>query len=357
MPLNSATQAAASPGPSGPLSAAARKVGHSRLALPPLGFGAAGVGNLYAAISDAAARETLDAALNAGLDYFDAAPHYGFGLSETRLGAALPAQVKISSKVGRLLAPAPDADPLAERHGFVGAAPFEPVFDYTYDGVMRSFEASLGRLKRDRIDMLLAHDLGRVTHGADDLARRREFFDGGYKAMRALRDSGAVEAIGLGVNEWEICDAALDEAEFDVFLLAGRYTLLEQTALDGFLPRCAAHGVSVVVGGPFNSGVLVEGIKPGAHYNYAPASMEILDRVRRLEAVCLAHATPLAAAALQFPLAHPQVVSVIPGMASPQQVRQAIAWSQQVIPGGLWDDLRDQGLLHAAAPTPGAALA
>jgi D-threo-aldose 1-dehydrogenase len=263
--------------------------------------------------------------------------------------------VKISTKVGRLLRPAPEVDPKAERHGFVGAAPFEPVFDYSYDGVMRAFEASLRRLKRDHIDVLLAHDLGQRTHGADDAARRRQFFDGGYKAMRALRDSGAVDAIGLGVNEWEICDAALDEADFDVFLLAGRYTLLEQTALDRFLPRCAARDVSIIVGGPFNSGVLVEGVKPGAHYNYGQASAEILDRVRRLEAVCLAHATPLAAAALQFPLAHPQVVSVIPGMSSPEQVNQALAWTEHAIPDALWDDLRGEGLLHPNAPTPRAA--
>jgi len=327
----------------------------NRLGLPPLGFGAAGIGNLYAAMSDAAAREAVEAALAAGLTYFDTAPHYGFGLSETRLGAILPSTAKVSTKVGRLLRPAPEADPAAERHGFVAAAPFEPVFDYSYDGVMRSFEASLKRLKRDRVEVLLAHDLGPVTHGADDAMRRRQFFEGGYKAMRALRDDGATDAIGLGVNEWEICDAALDEGDFDVFLLAGRYTLLEQTALDRFLPRCAARDVSIIVGGPFNSGVLVEGVKAGAHYDYGPASAQVLDRVRRLEAVCLAHATPLAAAALRFPSAHPQVVSVIPGLSSPAQVRQALVWAGHAIPDALWDDLRALGLLHPDAPTPRAA--
>lgn len=326
-----------------------------RLGLPPLGFGAGGIGNLYAAMSDTAARDAVEAALDAGLTYFDTAPHYGFGLSETRLGEILPPNVKVSTKVGRLLRPAPQADPAGERHGFVGAAPFEPVFDYSYDGVMRSFEASLKRLKRDRVEVLLAHDLGPVTHGADDAMRRRQFFDGGYKAMRALRDGGAVDAIGLGVNEWEICDAALDEADFDVFLLAGRYTLLEQTALDRFLPRCVARDVSIIIGGPFNSGVLVEGVKAGAHYNYGPASAEVLDRVRRLETVCAAHATPLAAAALRFPSAHPRVISVIPGLSSPEQVRQALAWAEHAIPDALWDDLRAEGLLHPDAPTPRAA--
>ncbi len=325
------------------------------LTLPELGFGAGGIGNLYAAVSEDEARHTIETALAEGITYFDTAPHYGFGLSETRLGAVLPTSVKVSTKVGRRLRPAPDVDPLGERHGFVAAARFEPVFDYSYDGVMRTFEASLARLRRDHVDVLLAHDLGGLTHGADDSARRREFFEGGYRAMRALRDSGAVGAIGLGVNEWEICDAALDQAQFDVFLLAGRYTLLEQTALDRFLPRCAAHDVSIIVGGPFNSGVLVEGVQPGAHYNYAPAPPEILERVRRLETVCRSHDTPLAAAALQFPLAHPQVASVIPGMSNPAQVRQARAWAAQAIPDALWDDLRGEGLLHPQAPTPRAA--
>jgi D-threo-aldose 1-dehydrogenase len=316
--------------------------------LPRLGFGGASIGNLYAAISDAEARQTVDAALGAGLRYFDTAPHYGFGLSETRLGAALVGRddVMVSSKVGRRLVPT-DAGP-GERHGFVDAAPFEPVFDYGYDAVMHSWEQSRARLGRDRIDILLAHDLGRGAHGDDHPARFREFFEGGYRAMRELRDSGAVGAIGLGVNEQAVCEAALEHGDFDVFLLAGRYTLLEQTALDGFLPLCARRGVSIIVGGPFNSGVLVEGV---GHYNYAPAPPEILDRVRRLEAVCASHHVPLAAAALQFPLAHPAVASVIPGIGSPAQARQAVAWLETAIPNRLWDDLRSEGLLHQDAPT------
>jgi D-threo-aldose 1-dehydrogenase len=322
--------------------------------LPSLGFGAAAVGNLYAAVSDAEAEATIRAAVDAGLRYFDTAPHYGFGLSETRLGRALPADVRLSTKVGRVLEPAPDADPAAERHGFVGAAPFEPVFDYSRDGVMRSFEASLERLGRDRVDVLLAHDLGRLTHGDDHPRLFRQFLDGGYRAMRDLRDAGVVGAIGLGVNETAVCEEALGHADFDVILLAGRYTLLEQDALDSFLPLCVARAVSVVIGGPFNSGILVEGVRPDrtAHYNYAPAPPEVIDRVRRLEAVCAVHATPLPAAALQFPLAHPAVASVIPGMASPAQVAQAQAWLATPVPAALWDDLRAQGLLRTDAPAP-----
>ena len=328
--------------------------------LPRLGFGAASLGNLYAEMSDEAACETVDAALEQGLGYFDTAPHYGFGLSEARLGRALAGRraVAVSTKVGRRLVPTkPDAP--RERHGFVGAAPFEPVFDYSYDGVMRSYEESLARLGREHIDVLLAHDLGRVTHGDAHPGHFKTFVEGGYRAMRELRDSGAVGAIGLGVNECEVCEEALAYCDFDAFLLAGRYTLLEQTALDSFLPLCVERGVSIILGGPFNSGILAEGVQPGrvAHYNYAPAPPEIVERVVRLQAVCEAHATPLAAAALQFPLAHPSVVSVIPGMASPAQVTMACDLMSFRIPDALWADLRAEGLLHEAAPTHGASTA
>ena len=318
------------------------------LRLPALGFGAAAVGNLFAPISDADAEAVIKAACDAGICYFDTAPHYGFGLSESRLGACLPAGALVSTKVGRVLEPAPDAP--RERHGFVDAAPFEPVFDYSYDGVMRSFEASLKRLGRDMVEVLLAHDLGRLTHGPEHGPRMREFLGGGLRAMQALRDGGAVQAIGLGVNEWEICEEALAHADLDVALLAGRYTLLEQTALDSFLPRCASRRVSVIVGGPFNSGVLVG----GAHYDYAPAPPEVMDRVRRLAAVCEANGVPLPAAALQFPVAHPQVASVIPGIADRRQLAQAVAWFSMPIPDRLWDDLRAEGLLRPDAPVPSA---
>lgn len=318
--------------------------------LPRLGFGGASVGNLYAPLSDAAARAVIDAALAAGIGYFDTAPHYGFGLSETRLGEALAGRdVMISSKVGRRLEPIATSE--RERHGFVDAAPFESVFDYTHDGVMRSFEDSLRRLRRDRIDVLLAHDLGRATHGDAHAGHLRDFLDGGYRAMRDLKDAGAVGAIGLGVNEQAVCEEVLDHADVDVFLLAGRYTLLEQTALEGFLPRCAARGVGIVVGGPFNSGALVE-TGGTLHYNYAAAPADVVERVERLRRVCAAHGVPLAAAALQFPLAHPAVLSVIPGMATAAQVVDATHWLSLVIPAALWSDLRSQGLIRADAPVP-----
>lgn len=320
--------------------------------LPRLGFGGAAIGNLYAPVSDATACNVVNAALDAGLRYFDTAPHYGFGLSETRLGQALTGRdVMLSTKVGRRLEPIETQE--RERHGFVDAAPFEPVFDYGYDGVMRSFEDSLSRLKRDRVDVLLAHDLGRETHGDEHPRHLRDFFEGGYRAMRELRDAGVVGAIGLGVNEQAVCEEVLDQVDVDVFLLAGRYTLLEQTALDSFLPRCLSRGVGIIVGGPFNSGALVETSK-ALHYNYAAAPDEIVERVARLRRVCAGHGVPLAAAALQFPLAHPAVLGVIPGMATPAQVADAVHWSSLTLPAPLWADLKSEGLVRADAPVPAA---
>ncbi|WP_044559043.1 aldo/keto reductase [Azospirillum sp. B4] len=330
----------------------------TRPPLPPLGFGAAAIGNLYQPVAEDAARAAVAAAVDAGIRYLDTAPHYGFGLSESRLGAALAeldpnGELLLSTKVGRVLVPVAE-DGQGVRHGFAAAAPFEPVFDYSHDGVMRSYTESRCRLGRGRIDLLLAHDLGVATHGAAHGHHLRQFLDGGYRAMRELRDQGAVGAIGLGVNEWQVCLEAMGHADFDVVLLAGRYTLLEQTALDTFFPACAAKGVRVVVGGPYNSGILVNGTRGNAplYYNYEPAPAAIVDRVRRLEAVCDRFGVPLAAAALQFPLAHPVVASVIPGMADAAQVAQTTALMDTAIPAGLWQELRAEGLLHPAAPTP-----
>ena len=327
--------------------------------LSRLGFGAAPIGNLYQPLSDEQAFEAVAAAIAAGVGYFDTAPHYGFGLSEMRLGEALARldpmeRTLVSTKVGRTLRPIDETSAAGLRHGFAEAAPFEPEFDYGYDAVMRSFEDSRRRLRRERIDILLAHDLGRLTHGQDHPRRFAEFMQGGYRALRALRDSGAVGAIGLGVNEWEAAEEALVAADFDVVLLAGRYTLLEQGALDSFLPLCAARGVQVIVGGPYNSGILARGAgKAGpSRYNYEPAPAEVMERVRRLEAVCALFGAPLAAAALQFPLANPQVASVIPGLASAEEVSAARTLLDTPIPPELWQALRDQGLLHPAAPTP-----
>lgn len=325
-----------------------------------LGFGASTLGNLYRPISDAAAVATVRAALDAGITYFDVAPHYGFGLAEKRLGTALAKadpheSTIVSTKVGRRLDPvAPGTDLSAVRQAFVSPEPYESVFDYSYDAVMRSWEDSRRRLRRERIDILYVHDIGRYAHGDAHPRLFRELMDGGYRALRELRDGGAVGAIGLGVNEWQVCEEALAAGAFDMMLLAGRYTLLEQGALDSFLPLCAARGVRLVIGGPYNSGILAHGVKgPGPfHYEYQPASPEIVARVAAIEALCDAHGVPLAAAALQFPLAHPQVASVIPGMNSAARVAEAVALTERKIPAAFWADLRAAGLIRADAPTP-----
>jgi len=329
-------------------------------ALGRLGFGAASVGNLYRAVSDDDARATVQAAWEAGIRYYDTAPHYGFGLSEKRLGAALAdlgvaADAIISTKVGRRLDPvAAGTDLTRPRQAFVTPEPYQSVFDYGYDAVMRSYENSRARLRRDRIDILYVHDIGRMAHGDDHPRRFSELMDGGYRALRELRDGGVVGAIGLGVNETAVCEEVMAVGEIDVVLLAGRYTLLEQAALETFLPLCERRGVRIVLGGPYNSGILARGVRRGGdvHYDYQPAPPAITARVGAIEDLCAVHGVPLAAAALQFPLAHSQVASVIPGMGSPAHVAQAVALMDCAVPSALWRDLKDHGLIRADAPIP-----
>lgn len=330
---------------------ASRKLGRTSVEVTALGFGSAALGNLYTAISDSTANSCLNTALNAGISYVDTAPHYGQGLSERRVGQALINRpgLTLSTKVGRVLTPVtPAPPPGTERHGFIDGDPFEPHFDYSYDGVMKSFEDSLHRLGRDRVDILLAHDLGTVTHGDNAGNHMKAFQDGGLRAMHDLKAQGLVKAIGLGVNEWQVCEDVLANADLDAILLAGRYTLLEQGALDSFLPMCERRGISVIIGGPFNSGILVD----GTHYDYGRIPADVCSQVTALKKVCMAHDVPLAAAALQFPLAHPAVACVIPGMADVLQVKSNLALFQHVIPSGLWADLKAEGLLHDSAPVP-----
>jgi D-threo-aldose 1-dehydrogenase len=328
-----------------------------------LGFGGGPLGNLYQPVSDRQAAATVDAAWEAGLRVFDTAPYYGLGLSERRIGDALRARPRgdfvLSTKVGRLLEP-DSADPLApERHGFVTAMPFRVRFDYSYDGVMRSYEASLHRLGLARIDLLLVHDLGRATHGDEHLRHMAAFADGGYRAMDELRRNGDISGIGIGANESAVCAEVLKIGRFDRILLAGRYTLLEQAPLHDLFPQCAAHGARLILGGVYNSGILAIGTRaPGIpRFNYAPAPPEVVQRVRRIEAVCESHGLSLAAAALQFALAHPLVECVIPGLCSPQEVLQTLQLAQEPVPALFWRQLKDAALLDPDAPTPGAACA
>jgi D-threo-aldose 1-dehydrogenase len=348
-----------------------RRLGESDVHVTALGLGGAALGNLYEHVDDQSASGAVAMALQLGVGYFDTAPYYGYGLSEERLGKALyeedRSQLVISTKVGRLLVPREGG--ARDDQGFVGARAFDPVFDYSYDGVLRSLESSLERLRTDHVEVLLMHDIGARTHGE---AHHGELFgaaiEGGYRAMRRLRDEGVVGAIGLGVNETEVCVEALGRADFDCFLLAGRYTLLEQAALDRLLPLCQERGASIIVGGPFNSGVLVEGEVEGEvegkgegkakrkakgtskHYDYQVANQEILDRVSRLREVCTAHDVPLPAAALQFPLHHPAVAAVIPGARTPAEVEANAGWLETDIPQALFQDLRSAELLRPDAP-------
>jgi D-threo-aldose 1-dehydrogenase len=226
--------------------------------------------------------------------------------------------------------------------------PFDPVFDYSYDGIMRSFEASLQRLGLARIDILLVHDIGARQHGTAHPRLMRSLRQSGYRALESLRSTGTVPAIGIGVNEREVLLEALEWGAWDVFLLAGRYTLLEQAPIEDLLPKCAAAGTSIVIGGPLNSGILAG----RDSWNYAPAPPEIVARAAAIRAVCDRHQVPLVAAALQFPLAHPAVAAIIPGPRSAAEFAGNLELLRRPIPAALWAELRDAGLLHPDAPTP-----
>ncbi len=333
-----------------------RALGKTALEVSQVGFGGAPLGNLFAALSEEVAQETVQAALAAGIRYFDTAPFYGQGLSEHRLGAALRNVARgdyvLSTKIGRLLVP-------GERHAavdenFCNALPFDAPFDYSYDGTMRSFEDSLQRLGTNRIDILLIHDVDVWTHGSREAADARfdEVMAGGYRAMVKLRDEGVIGAIGAGLNEWQACQRFAERGDFDCFLLAGRYTLLEQEALESFLPLCEARNISIVIGGPLNTGILATGAVDGALYDYKPAPPDILARVHAIEAVCARHDVALPAAALQFPLHHPAVATIIPGARTPDEITRNAVTLAAEIPAALWAELKAEGLLRAGAPTP-----
>ena len=322
-----------------------------------LGFGTAPLGGLYRPVSPDDAQKTLEAAWKAGIRYFDTAPLYGLGLSETRLNRFLYGKKRkdyvLSTKVGRLL----DVCDPKDRTGigkFFDTPSRKERYDYTYDGFMRSIEFSLERLGVDSIDIVLIHDVDVFTHKSAAVrdAHVKTILKSGYKALEKLRSEKVIKAFGAGVNEWEVCETLTKAGDFDIFLLAGRYTLLEQEALNSFLPLCEARGIGIVLGGPYNSGILATGPKPGAWYNYDPAPKHILERVAKIEAICKRHKVKLAQAALRFPLNHPQVVTVIPGGASPREVALNVATMSVKLPKALWKDLKAEGLLRQDAPVP-----
>lgn len=331
-----------------------RPLGRSGLKVTTLGFGGAPLGDLYAHIVEASAVATVETALASGINLVDTSPLYGHGLSEHRIGAALRRSgrkdVVISTKVGRV------AEPFAGRgngSGYLGGLPHGLRFDYSYDGTMRSLEQSALRLGVDRIDVVLIHDVDVWTHGKDAIeARFAQAMDGAYRALDKLRAAGAVKAIGVGVNEAEMCERFARAGDFDTMLLAGRYSLLEQPGLASFMPLAQAKGIDLMLGGVFNSGILATGPIAGAKYNYQPAPPQILARVAAIEAVCARHGVPLRRAALQFPLGHPAVASLVMGAVKPDEVADQVTELSAPIPTALWTELKAEGLLGADVPVP-----
>ena len=333
-----------------------RRIGRTDLQVSVLGLGGAPLGDLYERIPPDWALATLETAYWRGIRSFDTAPLYGHGLSEHRFGHVLRdkprAEFVISTKVGRWLRP--ERSEQVDRGQFVGGLNFQTVYDYSYDGTMRALEQSYQRLGMDRIDIALIHDVDIWTHGSAEAYERRfrQAVDGAYRALDELRRSGVLRAIGVGINEVAPCVRFASEAAFDCFLLAGRYTLLEQNGLDDLLPLAEQEGFSLLVGGPFNSGILATGATRGAKYNYKPAPEAILERVARIDVICRRHHVPLAAAAIQFPLGHPCIAAIVPGAVSPSEVERNADYIDLPIPQSLWDELKAGKLLAADARVP-----
>lgn len=320
-----------------------RRLGRTSLHVSLLGFGSGPLGGLIKATDAAAARDALKAAHSVGLRYVDTAPLYGFGLAERRVGDALidlgRNDFVISTKVGRILRPRRDDTATPAPTKFHGALPFNVQFDYGYDGVMRSFEDSLQRLGTDRVDILLVHDINRKYQGDRIYDCVKEVMAGGHRALEELRSQKVIGAFGAGINDLEVCAMLMREGDFDCFMVPGRYTLLDRAAAREFLPECQRRNIGVLLAAPYESGILATGAVPGAMFNYAPATPEVLQRVRKIESVCNTHGVTLAAAALQFPLRQPMIASVIVGMRSHAEVLQNAAWVEEKIDEAFWNEL------------------
>ena len=335
-----------------------RRVGRTNLEVTTIGLGGAPMGGFRATIPDAEAHALSNAAWDLGVRYYDTSPFYGYGRSELRMGAALRERPRddfvISTKVGRVMhamRPGEKKPPEFRENGLPG---FAPVFDYSYDGVMRSLEHSYLRLGLSRIDIALVHDVDFWTIKDRDILdqRFRTVMDSGFRALDELRKAGIISAIGVGINESDTSLRFIQAGDFDCMLLAGRYTLLEQGALEAFLPECTRRNVSVILGGPYNSGILTGGVKDTATHDYVQAPRELIEKARRIEAVCQRHGVDLGAAAMQFPLFHPAFCAVIPGALSVAEVKQNVARTQARIPVELWSELKREKLIDPASPTP-----
>ena len=325
------------------------RVGRTRFAVPRLGVGTAPLGNMFEALSDERADAVLASAVHHGLRYFDTAPLYGHGLAEQRVGRAIAGltrdDVFVSTKVGRLLradAPRDESQFYLGEPFYKDVPPVGPVWDFTYDGIMRSVEESFARTKLDRFDVLLLHDPDDHFEAASTT---------GYKALAKLRQDGTARAIGAGMNQAPMLARLVEACDLDVLLVAGRYTLLDQVAMDELLPLCEQRTISIVVGGVFNSGILIDPV-PGARYNYIPADSAVVTRAQRIKAVCDRHHVPLPAAALQFPFAHPRVCTVLLGIRSIDELEKNLQWLEVPIPDELWAELKADSLLREDAPTP-----
>jgi D-threo-aldose 1-dehydrogenase len=317
-----------------------------------LGLGGTGLGDMYHTTSDEAAHATVDAAWDAGIRYFDTAPHYGAGLSEHRFGQALRRRPRdeytLSTKVGRLLAPQHPGEIAAP---FVDALPFKRVIDYSADGARRAVEDSLQRMAVGHIDIVYVHDLSPDQFPQAEYEHHFRIAagpGGAFEGLVRMREEGLIKGWGLGVNRVEPCMRVLQQSDPDIFLLAGRYTLMETTPLESFFPLCAQRDAHVVIGGPFNSGFLAG----GSHYDYMPAGPEQVQHRERLRVVAARHKVDLPAAALQFGLAHPVVAATIPGASSPEHLKRNAALLSIEIPAAFWEELVAEGLVPQDAPLP-----
>jgi D-threo-aldose 1-dehydrogenase len=326
----------------------------SGLRFTVVGFGGAPIGNFNGVFTDDEATAMVEQSWRLGVRYFDTAPGYGNGLSEYRLGHALRRfdddETVLSTKVGRVLTPTQGAPTVNGQYRDI--PPLVEAFDYSYDGVMRAVEQSMQRMLTDRFDVLFIHDCDHFTHGATQPEYFRQAVVSAFPALESLRDQGVVKAIGFGVNETDVMTEAVKATDADLCLLAGRYTLLEQEPLDALLPMCQERGIGIVLGGVFNSGVLATGPVKGARFNYGPAPREVLAKAAKLEELCQRHRVSLAAAALQFAYAHPAITSVCVGARNADQQSRNAELFETVVPGQLWDDLRDAELIRPDAPTP-----
>ena len=337
-----------------------QRVGNHELEVTQMGLGGTGFGNLYQSMSDQNAIDILGATQSAGIGYLDTAPLYGFGVSETRLGIALSNYDRndfvISTKVGYTLVEKTSAEP--HNAPFVDIPNLDAIFDFTADAAKRSIDESLERLQTDHVEIILIHDPDEGATlwdpGSDPFAVSHfdEVMNNVYPVLDDLRNQGVIKAVGLGMNQWQMLAEFAKAGDFDCFLLAGRYTLLEQEPLESFLPLCLERDVRIIVGGPYNSGILATGAIEGAKYNYGDAPEDVLERVRGIESICDRHNVPLQAAALQFPFGHPAIATIIPGARSVEEIQTNVSYFEHHIPADFWSELKHESLLGETVPVP-----